>query len=110
MGGGFKNSHFGAYILYGWPLGKSPNDDEVLPPTSIAIMSTFHYDEKVFIINTIKKPSSKKTRKTTRTQLVQPMQILCDNSSEPVAITDKKLKGLLALVEKNLIPRSFHHL
>ena len=91
-------------------IGKSPNNDEVLPSTSNAIVSEFHYDKKVFIIDTTKRPSSKKTRKATRTQLAQPIQILSDNSSEPLAISDKKLKGLLGLMEKNLIPRSFHHL
>ena len=101
-----KASWMEAKMIY---IGKSPSNDEALPPTSIAIMSTFHYDEKVFIIDTTKRPSSKKTRKATRTQLVQPMRILRDDSSEPLAISDKKLKGLLGLVEKNLIPRSFHH-
>ena len=77
--------------------------------TSITLMSTFHYDEKAFAIDTTKRPSTKKTRKNTITHLEEPMKILRDDNSEPLAISKKKLNGLIQLVEKKLIPRSFHN-
>ena len=45
----------------------------------------------------------------TKIQLGEPMKILRDDNSEPLAISDKKLKGLMKLVEKRLIPRSFQN-
>ena len=27
MGGGFENGRLGAYVLYGWPLGRNSNDE-----------------------------------------------------------------------------------
>ena len=81
---------------------KSPNDD-VLAHSSIAIMSIFPYDKKVFIIiDTSKRARLKKTRKKTKAQLVQHMQILGDNGSEPLDISAKKVKGFTCTGGQNI--------
>ena len=70
-------------------------------------MNTFHYDEQENPIDTTKRPNVK-----TRKNLVDSepkLEVLVNDESESVAISQKKLEGLMQLVKKNIIPRAYHH-
>ena len=90
-----------AKLIY---IGRSVNG-QVRSPSEISLMRTFHYDEVENVIDTTKKP---KSRARNKIQSIPKLQVLRDDSSDPLPISSKKLAGLMDLVRKKIIPRTWH--